>query len=74
MAAMPIYGESLYNLIFQIQKSGDLGTLLGASGTQVYKVCINDDHWLTLTYLTAMLKLANFCFLCLFFVQISGER
>ena len=31
-------------------------------GLNVYKVCINDDPWLTLTYLTTMSNFAKFTF------------
>ena len=44
-------------------------------GLKVYKVCINDDPWLTLTNLIAICQLYEFCFLCFFLahISISGE-
>ena len=34
-------------------------------GHKVYKVCINDDYWVTLTNLTAMSNVGNFFMLIL---------
>ena len=54
MAAMLIYGKNLKNLLLQNQKSYDLETWHVSLGTQaLYKVYINDDPGLTLTYFTA---------------------
>ena len=61
MAAMPIYGKNLKNLL-QNQKSYDLETWHVASGTQalqsLYKI-INDDPGLTLTYFSARSNLVT---------------
>ena len=46
--------KTLKNLLLQNQKSYDLETWHVASGIQAYKVYINDDPGLTLTYFTAM--------------------
>ena len=59
MAATPIYGKNLKNLLLQNQKSYDLETWHVASGTQAFKVCINDDPGLTLTYFTARSNLVT---------------
>ena len=53
MAAMPIYGKILKNLLLQKQKADDLETLFAASGARVLPNCSNDDRGLTLTYFTA---------------------
>ena len=49
MAAMPIYGKNLKNLLLQNQKSYDLETWHVSLGTQSHKFYINDDPGLTLT-------------------------
>ena len=49
-AFTPIYGK---NLLLQNRKSYDFETWHVASGTQLYKVYINDYPGLTLTYFTA---------------------
>ena len=49
MAAMPIYGKKLKNLLLQNHKSYDLETWHVASGTQALQMYINDDPGLTLT-------------------------
>ena len=54
MAAMPIYGKNLKNLLLQNQKSYCLETWHVALGTQALQstnVYINGDPGLTLTYL-----------------------
>ena len=51
MAAMPIYGKNLKNHL-QNRKSYDLETYHVALGLKLYKVCINGDPGLTLTYFT----------------------
>ena len=62
MAAMPIYGKNLKNLLLQNQKSYDLETWHIASGTQAL-VYINGDPGLTLTYFTARSNLVTWAFL-----------
>ena len=52
MAAMLIYMVKTFkNLLSQNRKSYDLETWHAASGTQLYKVYINDDPGLTSTYI-----------------------
>ena len=53
MAAMPIYVKTLKNLLLQNQKSYDLETWHVAWELKLYKVDINGDPELTLTYFTA---------------------
>ena len=53
MAAMPIYEKHFKNLLIQNQKVDDLGTWCEALGCGAYQGCSNDDHRLTLTYLTS---------------------
>ena len=52
IAAMPIYGKTLKNLLLQNRKSNELETWHVALVTHVLQVYINDDPWLTLTYFT----------------------
>ena len=59
MAAMPIYGKNLKNLLLQNQKSYDLETWHVVSGTQALQSYINDDPGLTLTYFTARSNLVT---------------
>ena len=59
MAAMPIMVKTFKNLLLQNRKSYDLETWHVASGTQAYKVYINDDPGLTLTYFTARSNLVT---------------
>ena len=67
MAAMPIYSKNLKNLLLQNKKSYDLETWHVALGTQalqsLYKVYINGDPGLTLTYFTARSNLVTLAFL-----------
>ena len=70
MAAMPIFGKN-------IQKSSPYSPMILKLGMEhyvlkLYKVYINDDPELTLTYFTTMSNLAIF-FLYLQKAQISGE-
>ena len=51
MAATPIYGKPLKNLLLQNQKASDLKTWYVALGMWAYQVCSNDDPKMTLTYL-----------------------
>ena len=59
MAAMPIYGKNLKNLLLQNQKSYYLKTWHVASALKLYQVYINDDPGLTLTYFTARSNLVT---------------
>ena len=54
MAAMPINGKNLKNLLLQNQKSYYLETWHVALGLKLFKVYINDDPGLTLTYIKVM--------------------
>ena len=52
---MPIYGQSLYNLLRK-QKFSDLETRHGPLETQCFsKLILHDDPGLTMTYFTASL-------------------
>ena len=62
MAAMPIYGKNFKNLLLQNQKSYDLETWHVALGLKLYKVYINDDPGLTLTYFTARSNWVTYTF------------
>ena len=53
MAAMPIYGKNFKKNLLQNQMSYDIETCPVASGKKLFKVYINDDPGLTLTYFTA---------------------
>ena len=52
MAAVPIYGKNLKNLL-QNRRADFHETWYVALGTPAYIVCINDDPGVTLTYFTA---------------------
>ena len=54
MAAMPIYGKNLSEIFFS-RTGGPMILKLGMQhwGLKLYKVCINGDPGLTLTYFTA---------------------
>ena len=43
VAAMPIYGKNLKNLLLQNQKAGDLESWYATSGARVLPKCSNDD-------------------------------
>ena len=62
MAAMPIYGKNLKNLLLRYQKADDLETWYAALGARVLPSCSNDDPGLTLTYFTARSNLVPFAF------------
>ena len=62
MAAMPIYGKTLKNLLLWNQKANDLESLYAASGTRVLPICSNDDTELTLTYFMARSNLIPYAF------------
>ena len=62
MAAMPIYGKNLKNLLHRNQKAGDLETWYAASGAPVLPSCSNDDHGWTSTYFTARSNLVPYAF------------
>ena len=54
--------KTFKNLLLQNQKSCDLETWHVALGTKLYKVYINDDPGLTLTYFTARSNLVPYAF------------
>ena len=60
MAAMPIYGKTLKNLLFWNQTANDLERQHRV--LHLYQVCSNEDPWLTLTFLTAESNLVHFAF------------
>ena len=62
MAAVPIYGKILKNLLLRNQKADDLESWYAASGFKYYQVCLNDDPELTLTYFTARSNLVPYAF------------
>ena len=54
MASMAINRKKTFkNLLLQNQKANDFETWCEESGNGVYKVYINHDHWMTLTFFTA---------------------
>ena len=61
MAAMPIYGKNLKNLL---QKKRPMNLNLGMQHRvlESYQVCSNDDPGLTLTYFTARSNLVPYAF------------
>ena len=62
MAAMPIYGKNLKNLLLWNQKANDLGTWYAALVLEYYQVCSNDYPWLILTYFMARSNLVPCAF------------
>ena len=62
MAAMPICGKNLKNLLLWNQKADDLESCYAASGAQVLQVYSNDDLRLTLIYFTARSNLVPYAF------------
>ena len=54
VAAMPIYGKNLKNLLLRNQKADDLETWYAALGARVLPSLFND--WLTLTYFYGKVK------------------
>ena len=54
--------KTFKNLLLQNQKSYDLETLHVALGTKLYKVYINNDPELTLTYFTTRSNLVPYAF------------
>ena len=60
MAATPIYGK---NRLLQKKKSCMILKLgMKYRGIKLYKVCINDNPWLTLTYFTTRSNLVAYVF------------
>ena len=58
MVATPIYEKNYFkNLLFQDRKSYDLETCHATSGVMLYKININDDPRLTLTFFKTILVL-----------------
>ena len=49
VAAMPIYGKNIKNLLLWNQKADKLECLHAALGARVLSSCLNDDPGLTLT-------------------------
>ena len=62
MAAIPIYGKSMNNLLFWNQKADESENLYAASGARVLPSCLNDEPGLTLTYCTARSNLVPCAF------------
>ena len=66
MATMPIYGRNTLNFFFRTKSSMNLKFAIDHQERNVYKVYINDDPGLTLTYLTVWSNLIKInCLLCL---------
>ena len=61
MAAMPIYGKNLKNLLLWDQKANDLETGMQHRVLKYYQVCSNDDPGLTLTFFRHV-KFGPLCF------------
>ena len=53
MAAMPIYGKNLKNIISGIKRPMTLKVGMQHWLLEYYQVCANDDPEMTLTYFTA---------------------
>ena len=63
IAATPIYGKNLKNLLLWYQKSMLLKLgMLHQAGREVYKVYVNDDPELTLTCFTDRSNLLAYAF------------
>ena len=64
MAAMPIYGKTLKNLLLLgNEKAHDLESWYAASQVlDYYQICSNDNTGLTLTYFTARSDLVPYAF------------
>ena len=62
MAAMPIYGKNLKNLLLWNQKTMTLKLGMQHRVLEYYKVCSNDGPWLTLTYFTIRSNLVPYAF------------
>ena len=62
MAAMPIHGKNLKNLLLRNQKAYDLELGMYHWVLEYYQICSNDDTGLTLTYLTARSNLVPYAF------------
>ena len=60
MAVMPIYGKTFKNLLLQTGSPLILNLGMQHRGLKFYKVCINGEPGLTLTYFTAWLDPAKF--------------
>ena len=67
--AATIHVKSLKMLLLQNRKSYDLKTCHAALGLQLYKVCLNGDPGLTLTYFTARSNLVTGTFECEILLQ-----
>ena len=62
VAAMPIYGKNLKNLLLWNQTADDLKSWYAAWVLEYYHVYSNDDPRLTLTYFTARSNLVPYAF------------
>ena len=62
IAAMPIYGKSLKNLLLWHQKADDLESWYAALVLENYYVCSNDDPGLTMAYFTRRSNLVPYAF------------
>ena len=62
MAAMPIYGKNLKNLLLLNQTAMTLKVGMQHRVLKYYQVCPNDDLGLTLTYFTASSNLVPYAF------------
>ena len=62
MAAMPIYGKNLKNLLFRNRRADDLKLGMQHRMHEYYQVYSNDEPGLTLTYCTARLNLVSYAF------------
>ena len=62
MAAMPIYGKSLKNLLLCNQKADAIEVGMKHWKLDHYQVCSNDNTGLTLTYFTARSNLVPYAF------------
>ena len=62
MAAMPIYGKNLKNLLHRDQKTDALKLGMQHRALEYYQVYSNDDPGLTLIYFTARSNLVPYAF------------
>ena len=62
LAAMPIYGKNLKNLLLRTKRPMTLKLGMHHQVLEYYQVCSNDDPVLTLTYFTARSNLVPYAF------------
>ena len=60
MAAMPIYGKNLQNILLRNPKASDLETWYAASGAQVLSSLFKWWPWVDLTYFTTRSNLVPY--------------